>query len=367
MNNRDVYEGLRTQIERGHLPLSVIADDLHLRFKNPSIEDFDWAIECSPRYGWKQDIALIARCLVAYNGVSVQHLDHQLIDLFSRFSKSFKRKLFNHLIRFTERAKDSFMYLEAYCYEDESRALWRAWKANRLMGLSPLEGQTRLTPLQVSWITWNTAEDERLTQKDEWDKVLFSASAFNGSVQKIRAKWDSSDQEEEENREKIRQAARTGELETLKDGVNGQRKKSVKDLQEEMRRWVAGEEDMHDRVVREYKETMKRKVYEQQERAQRMREESIRRERELRQHNIVANPVHGLTDSELQKFLAKKDLDKTSILTGEEDEYRYEVLERVVFPDVESGNISLREDGKGLVQKEGQTLMDKIASRKPTM
>jgi len=365
MQTPDVYEGIRIQIEKGHLPLSFILGDVHLKFRNPSIEDFDLVAEISPTQGWKQDVALLSSCLLTINGRDATGDINALIDAFSCVSKSLKRVLFSNLIRLTDKARKSYVYLEAYCYEEESRALWRSWKANRFMGFNPVLHQTHLSPLQVSWVTWNTAEDERLQSRDEWDRTLFSASAFNGSVQKIRNKWDSSDKEEEENRENVKKAAREGNLDKAKEGVKGQRQKTVKDLQDEMRRWVSGEEDLHDQIVREYKETIRLKVKEQAERAVKMREEKIRREQDVREHSIVARPVHAVSADDLRAILAGKE-DNTSIATDELSEYRRDVVERFVLTDEDKGNISLSRDGKSLVQK-SESIMDKVSQRKPTI
>lgn len=366
MESRDVYEGVRSQIERGYLPLSVVLGDVHLKFRNPSLEDFDLAPEISPMYGWKQDVSLICSCLLAVNGRDVRYETHDLLKAFSCVSKSLKRILFSHLIRTTDRARRSFVYLEAFCYEDESRALWRTWKANRYMGFSPVGNQDKLSSLQSSWVTWNLAEDDRLAQREDWDRTLFSASAFNGSVQKIRSKWDSSDKEEEEHRAQVMKAAREGDLEKVKEGVSGQRQKTVKDLQEEMRQWVAGEEDEHDRIVREYKETVRNKVKEQAERARRMREESIARERELREHNVVARPIHAVSEDELKRIMRQRS-DNTSIDPGVVDEYRAGVIDRFILTGEEAGNIALSEDKSALVQKKSESLMEQVSGRKPTL
>jgi len=365
MGSPDIYEGIRSQIRLGYMPMSVILGDVYLKFRSPSIEDFDLVSEISPTQGWKQDMALLSICLVSINGRDVGREVHAFLDVFSDVSKSYKRNVFSHLLRLTERARKSFIYLEAYCYEDESRALWRSWKANRYVGLNPVSHQHTLSALQVSWVTWNLAEDERLDSREEWDRTLFSASAFNSSVQKVRQKWDAGDKEEEENRKQVIKAAREGDLEKVKEGIQGQRKKSVKDLQEEMRQWVSGEEDEHDRIVREYKETVRQKVKEQAERAQRMREEKIQRERDLREHNVIARPIHAVSDEELKRILQGQ-TDKTSIDTGEVSEYRRDVIERFVLTGEDRGNISVSDDGKKLVQK-SESMMEKIAGRKPSL
>lgn len=360
----DVYSDVRVQLSEGSLPLTIKVDGLFLKLGSPNSEDFRWAEEVSPRLGWRQDFALVAKCVHSINGrvLSVEDKFDTLTVLMGT-SKPLKRLLHTNLIHLISRSRKAFEYLEAFCYESESRVLWRIWKAQKDFGISPVQGQIVFSDLQIAWVLWNTSEDDRIAQKEQWDRALFQASAMNSHVNKIRTKWDAAEQDEEDYRERVRTHARAGKPLSAQD-PKARRKSRVKteaDLREEMRKWVAGEEDEHDRAIREYKETMKRRLRETEERAQRMREAAIQRRRDLSDTSLISQPIVGLSEEQVARLKSNKKYVETDE-TSERNDY---VMNRYVLSGVQAGKLSVNEQGE--IVAKSKSLMDQVKQRNPTL
>ena len=183
--------------------------------------------------------------------------------------------LFVHnLVGRQERAKQASY---VFVYERASRDFWRVsgarpWERNQIEA----SRQAGDNPVLKWWVTFNQLEDMREQFLPHWRayKLITSATSPKG-VKKIN---DADDRQEQEERER-REAAlhryfwyRAGRL--TEEGYRvgwgkGQLgikpfagAKSVEELEREYRQWVRGEEDDHDRIVREYKETTLREIEE---------------------------------------------------------------------------------------------------------
>jgi hypothetical protein len=267
-----------------------------------------------------------------------------------------------------ESAKEAHQYLEAYCYEDESRSLWGMWLANQKFGYSPIRNQTILNEIQTSWVNWNLAEDERKSSRIAWDQALLVTSSMNHKgAKEISSKWEVTDKKEEEYRSEIKRKAKTGTLDTA--SVSNLRNKldTFDDLKEEMRKWVAGEEDDHDKIVREYKESMYQRIEENKQRAEDIRRRNEERRKDLSIFNdpsYRSSPVVALSDEEVKKMVSSTK--KYKISDDHEEKFEH-VKERYITARQSSGNLKIGEDGDIVdTKKSKQSLMDEIKKR-PTV
>lgn len=363
----DYYSGVRSQILNGYVFRRFYIGDSTLKLRNPTDSDFSYSEEVS-RQKWKQDLSIVARCLYSVNGERITDYRTSMRYLEGLSILPYRRLLFN-LISLIKKAQDSYDYLEAFCYEPESRSLWATWKAQQAFGYPPVLGVEQFTSIQTSWVIWNQSEDQRLESKSEWDRTFFAASAMNSSVSKIRKKWDSADEKEEREREKIRVNARKGitkEREDKRERINGVVKdKGEEDLRDEMRRWITGEEDEHDQIIREYKDRMRRSISEAELRAQRVREEAAARRRDnfALDKSSIGSPIVGLTDEQVLS-LSKK---RSSLLpTGEYEEKHDRIMSRYITTQESKGNLSVDEEGR-IISKERKPLMEQVAGRVPKL
>ena len=356
-----VYDPLRKQLEKGYLSVSFIIGDLFLRIKSPDYEDMEWVEEVSPRLKWKRDLALVSRCLISVNGVRLEN-PFETMRVLRSVSTILFRRIYLYTIYLIEESKKAYEFLEAFCYEDESRNLWSTWKANQKFGYRPVNNVERLSYLQTSWVIWNMHEDERLKNRGMWDQTLFGASAFNSNVSKIKNKWEQADKDEKANREEVKRQARLGKPKKVKKverTSGGVVKKTEEDLIDEFRRWCAGEEDEHDRIVREYKDYIRNKVRESEIRTEEMRMRAIERRREV--EGVKANPIVGLTDAQVIELQSRKS-SHNLVEMGESSSLRDHISSKYLFATEDKGNLKIK-DGKIIENK--SSIMDSIASRKP--
>lgn len=367
------YKEIRHLIYDGFLHNHIIIEehDFFLKLKNPSNVDLDWISEYSPTLMWKKEIALLSRSVHSINGRSFNDEDtFNLIKLLSTFNTQTINRISSIVYRLMETAKDAHQYLEAYCYEDESRSLWGMWMANQKFGYSPIRNQTMLNELQTSWVNWNLAEDDRKSTRLDWDQALLITSSMNHKgAKEIGSKWESNDTKEEEYRAEIRKKAREGTLNNKSVSKLRNNLDNFDDLKEEMRKWVAGEEDDHDKIVREYKESMYRKIEETKERAEEIRRNNEERRKDLSIFNdpsYKSSPVVALSDEEVKKMVSSAK--KYKISDDHEEKFEH-VKDRYITARQTSGHLKIDEGGNIVDTKnksEKQSLMDELKKR-PTV
>ena len=368
----DPYQEIRHLIYDGFLQNHIIISegDFFLKLRNPSNEDLDWVSEYSPTLMWKKEIALVGRSIHSVNGRKIDRENiFDLIRFFSTFNTQTISRISSITYRLMESAKNAHRYLEAYCYEDESRSLWNMWMANQKFGYSPIINQTKLNELQTSWVNWNLAEDDRKSSRRDLDQSLLITSSMNHKgAKEISSKWEATDKREEEYRQNIKKSAKEGHLN--KESVSKLRNNldTFDDLKEEMRKWVAGEEDDHDRIVREYKESMYRKIEDSKLRAENIRRDNEERRKDLSIFNdpsYRSSPVVALSDEEVKKMVSSTK--KYKISDDHEEKFEH-VKDRYITAHQTSGHLKIDEDGNIVDTKksEKQSLMSQLKKR-PTV
>jgi len=369
----DCYSEVRNVITQGGLFRTIVfpSKDISLKIKNPSFDDLDWTYEYSPTQAWKRELAFVARSLHSINGRHIQSSEDALywvVDFLQTLSPSLLRTLISYNFVLLEQSRKAHSFLEAFCYEHESRSLWSQWKAHSAMGFDLSRGLFQnLNVTQSSWVSWNQAEDERVRVRVEWEQALLVTSAFNHKgAQEIRNNWKSEDQANEDYRNKVCQLARSGVTDFEKErSLLKNRLDSFDDLKEEMRKWLAGEEDEHDRAIREYKSAMYQKIEDDKRRAEEIREASRRRIQDINEIRASASPIRAYTDDEI-KYLSPST--KKFKQTNEHAERFEHVKERYITARETTGNLTINEEGEIVSNKPQEpSLMDQIKNRTPSI
>ncbi len=357
------FDNIREIIEKGFLTQSFKINGTSIKIKNPNFNIFEWADEYSSN-PIERNISVIARCIISISGMEFKDFTFELIEellnshLFFILSKM--NIYANSLMR---KAVHSHKYLEAFCYTDESRYLWKAWKARSLFTTHKLDD---LNNIQISWVLWNEAEDERLESDKEWEKAFFIASATNPKgVESVQKKWKSKENTENSRREEIVQNAINGllEIENNKQDKTKpitKKHKSFDDLREEMRRWVAGEEDEHDYAVRSYKDEIQRNLDNMKRQSEEIRKRNKEKRREL-DSAITGISLQGLSEEQIKSKIKPYKESNPDI-----NMVNNSVINDFIQTPIERGNLSV-EDGLIKDTYKPSSLMDKISQRKPTM
>jgi len=367
----DYYRGIRALISEGGLfrRVSLKRDNFVITLKNPLLSDLNWVFDFSPFDLTLRECAFVAVCCFSVNGYRVKKKHNA--DIANYFHEKYSPIVIRYLSRICstllDESREAHRYLEAFSYEYESRSIWRAWKANAQLGFKAFDGDV-LNDTQASWVAINQMEDEKSKNRVLWEQALLVTSSMNPKgAQEVRKNWDKNDELDEQYRARVCELARQGIFDTEGERESLRRKKdSYDDLKEEMRRWMAGEEDDHDRAVREYKEFMYKQIEDENNRLNEMHEqaESYRKGihdlHEIRNNqSLTSTPVRAFTDEEINSLSSVKVYKETN-----EHQERYEhVKERYIMAKETSGNLRVEEGH--IVPVSEPSLMDQISKRVP--
>lgn len=225
---------------------------------------------------------------------------------------------FTGLLNRAQRAEDA---IEPYMYETVSRLRWQALGGditNLRMGLRGAEF-IGLNLIQQLWVTFNRNEDLRNDYDSQWEgfKLVASSNSPKG-VRKIDQKDAQRRKDEDARRQSVQDryfyyqvglVDRDGFVRNRDRDLVGSRvggTKTVEELEAEMKRWVAGEFDEHDRIVEDYKQRiLARQAEVEMEREERRRQLALESERRMSE-GFEPTPLIGYTQDQLAAILAKR-------------------------------------------------------------
>jgi len=209
-------------------------------------------------------------------------------------------------------AKQNSLYdlMEAFCQESISRSLWRqtggSYPSASFSGLPT--SKLGMSPIQRFWVSHNIVEDIREKTEAEWShaKLVASAMAPKG-IEQLNAKETTLKEAERERKQDMLDRTYYKWIGYLKsDGTTKDvdvpvfRQASTPDeLAEEMRKWVSGELDFHDRVVADYKKSVL-EAYEREMEARKRSLEEVTQELEENGEDPTAIKLVGYTLEQLR-------------------------------------------------------------------
>ena len=298
-------------LEVGFLSTTVLVDDVVLCIRNPMRQDF-WLSEQCSKGDRSIAVQILSRCIWMIEGISLleeKNTSALLYPLLEDIHPVSLDALVSVVMGLNKRYKTASHDVHCYVYENISRKLWinvgRRWPCTDMMTGIPGSERLGVNNVQQFWFSWNEQEDKRKDQEWNWNLVKnqMAPHAPKG-VQKL----DKKDKQYEEKRakeyQKILDTFYYTKLGTLKkdesidivDGTYIRSASSVDELQEDMRKWVAGELDEHDKIVASYKAQVLKKLQDEdarkEERLRMVEEERRRQEAEL---GVPGKPIVGYT------------------------------------------------------------------------
>jgi len=206
----------------------------------------------------------------------------RVYEVFRGLSRGSLDKMFIALLELFRRQSKAMTAVEPFCYETSSRFLWRTYGGHHPASHAGIPGVDSLgtNNIQRMWTFFNVVEDQRIHDDTMWEGFKLSVSATSPKgVQKIDKRDQQLRQEELERRQMLQDRffyLTKGVIkEEDKNLMLEHQVKTVVDLEEELRRWIAGEEDDHDRAIREYKERILARYEQEKEARERRRAELI--------------------------------------------------------------------------------------------
>ena len=272
---------------------------------------------CSPRE-WR--VWAVATSIWMVNGRSLLGQDEVipfLADYLSEMPNTMLGVLFTTLLGLWVRVGNAIDDIEVFIYEPTSRYKWKS--INKRLMDSGVPGAERLglNTVQRIWMAFNEMEDSRRSDEMAWEGAKLVASS---NSPKAVAKIDQKDTQRRRDELDMRQRRmdqffyeKIGILKAV-EGPRGTvvsshrlASKSVEDLEDEMRRWVTGDADLHDRVVDEYKARIR--LQREREKAELAAHRMALQVERDRQAALAANegfrpqPLLALTGEQLQQML----------------------------------------------------------------
>lgn len=301
MKQKKFYEPLFKFISSGGEGLVITCGGRSYSFRTPTAYDYRSCLRYSTKVE-DQELFLLATCLQTAGGfkVSSNHA-YDLLKYFS-FLPKIKRRIMPHFWKAVEEIQETSLYFEAFCYTASSRYLWSKWKTSSKLGAF-IEGvgDHELTDIHLQWVSFNELEDEREKVEDAWNRSFFEASAMNPKgVEKVQKNWETNRKRQKERREKVIQLAEKGEV-SKDSSVDAL--KSEEDLQKEYWSWVKGEEDDHDKIVREYKEKLAEYLKNGRQLISRQKEEVEEMAGALNSLSMNT-PLKAFSDDEIEKLVS---------------------------------------------------------------
>lgn len=295
-----------------------------------------------------------------------------------RCSKPLFRAMLGTVYGFFLRSQEANHYLESFLYEDESRRIWRGIGSGRytLHSKAAIPGVETLglNALQSAWVTWNKMEDDREAQEYVWSntKVLVSLQSYKG-YESLQGKDRTRQQNEDGRRQAVKDRARTrflyGEVksDTPRPNEEVRRARTEEELEDEMRRWIAGDLDWHDQIVESYKDRIRQEQEErEQQKEQIMAELRAKRVQEEEALGVQKPALRPITPEEMEEIRRSKPSTGAKFITEADPTSRS--YNRFIRPVVQSGNLSVDSTGR-IVEKpptvrQTASLDEQIAGRK---
>ncbi len=297
-----------------------------------------------------------------------------------RSSRPILRGLLGTVYGFFSRIREAGNYFEAYLYEDDSRRLWKntgsgTYPLHKLSSVFGVE-TLGLNQWQASWVAWNRLEDERDHQEYLWSntKVLVSLQSHKG-YESLNNRDRQRQQTEDERRASVRERAeyRFKYGETTEDpnsppGETVRKARTNDELEDEMRRWIAGDLDWHDQIVEAYKNRIREQIEERERQKEEIMAE-LRVQREKQDQNLgVQKPVlRGITPEEMSQMQRENPTTGAKFVVEGDPDVRN--VNRFLKPLVQPGNLSVDEHGRiiekpPVVPESEGSLTEQVAARR---
>jgi len=376
-----LYEDVESLIMVGFLSHTVMISGVQLALRSLGPGDLfllKTRVQC-PEPSW--EVWAIASSIWMVNGIPFigeSQLTPHLAERIRRLPKRAQDILFSLVMGLFARQAKAVDATEAYCYENLSRFRWKSYGNHLASTHSGIPNMEALGSnyVQRMWAFYNETEDQRQRDETYWDglKLVVSTQSPKG-VKKIDQRDKQLMEAEQARRQAVQdkfyylaQGVLTPEQVEKKENLDvlTLSSKSPEQLEEEMRRWVAGEEDWHDKVVNAYK--AKILAQHEAEKAEMERRAVVLRERLAREESQGLKPTTalvGYTQEQMAALLSDRQPGTPGApgarILYEENRSREFLYQRHLSRRADPGLLDAR--GGGIAVREQADLTEQVANR----
>jgi hypothetical protein len=386
----EIYEDIRGLITLGFLAHPVTVNGA--RFVLRTLNDLDWKLLNLRAHGLSgKDLQtwVVAASIWMVDGMVLEGDEavlYETREVVSAMPRVVIEDLYGIVNGLMRKLTASWLRLEAFLYEDESRELWRK-EGSFLIARSHAGGSRN--PVLKEWVMFNEHEDAMDKVTHEWALAKFTASPHAPKgIKKVTAQDAARDADLQRRRERVIDRTYyevkgylTREKEKPKKAGKYQEfrmAESEEEMHDEMQRWVAGIKDEHDVVVDGVKSRIRSEVEGRKE-AERLRREAFAQALEEEGFPTTSR-ITPLIGSSGQAFVERMKARMPGTSKVYSDNTHNSAYEKYIKNDPSAGELRVTEDGQlvsgaprdprllDLLTKpdtETPDLQQQVASRKP--
>lgn len=260
------YANIKQLIFTGFIPVRVKYGKLDLVLKAVTPKEYEYIDLISQTDRDKVPLYFLYSLVLVGNQEVIPHrkeLHDYITNLFNKLPGALVTRLYTLISQVQEHYSSCYEHLEAYLYERESRYRWDVYKT-KILNSTLLDGMgdAGYNTAQEVWVGFNQREDERSQMDVLFANAKFIASAFAGAKEIKRIERLEKMRENEENlrRQNVRLKNKITKLQLTKPIT------TAKDLVDELKRQIAGEKDLHDKLIEIHERKMAKEAQERKER-----------------------------------------------------------------------------------------------------
>jgi hypothetical protein len=388
---KPLYEDVETLVETGFLSHQVRIGSLNLSFRSLFPSD---SFMLSHRVGLRASSRQwqtwsVASAVWMVDGMCLlddPEAPSKMYRLVKDLPPTTIDTLFSIVIGLFRRTGAALTRTEAYCYEPYSRATWRMCGRQIPSKTGGVPGIDRLgmNHVQRMWVAYNLAEDDRDQMLREWSaaKLVASASSPKG-IKKLNTADERLRTTENTRRrdavEKMVEMVMYGkshkkEQQLWRVRVQGElvevpamsAPRTEEGLQDEFRRWVAGEKDWHDIIVDTYKDRIRAKFDDE-----RQTREALLTEAQMEPGVTGGTQMVGYTLEQIREIRPELLSARPSAKKVFDGSAPARTYEKYVEHDAEPGRLRADEHGVWEAPIEQpparRSLSDQVAARRPAL
>ena len=376
----EIYEDVRLLLMPGFLAHPVSVNKVRLVVR--SLDVSDWYVlryraEEATEHEWRAWV--VASAIWMVNG-SVIINDEDAIPLLYEMCRSLPfaalTDVHGVVMALVRRARDAAEAIEGYLYEDESRHLWRSDGPLFLSDPAQRGFLRARNPILKLWIYYNQMEDLRESNDFLWSLAKFQAGPHAPKgCKKINAQDQKRARELETRRQRTMDRTyyvAKGLIEDTPAAARSNKRRlsdvhlaeTPEELQEEMRRWVAGEKDEHDNVIDGIKAKIRAEV---EGRRAKEAERRVLLQKALEDEGIRPSRLVPLSGKAGQDFLDRVKARVPGVSKVMQDNTHNSAYEKYIARPTEVG--VLRVDDSGRVTSDLPTdekMLEMMRKRQPT-
>ena len=263
--------------------------------------------------------------------------------------------LFSLLLGMWSRMNEAANSIEVFCFEMSSRYQWKTMgmEGLRRSGVPGAEN-LGLNVVQRIWVAFNEMEDTKRSEETAWEGFKLVASSNAPKAIKKMDERDhqrrADDQESRQRRLDLHYYGKLGVVDEkgVVQGTDGsmhriQGVKTVEDLEDEMKRWVTEDHDLHDQVVADYKERI-RVQHETEAQEREARRQALQRKREelgWEDGKFRPQPLMAMSAEQLQAMLSQRQMGRPGVSFIPKSQTTEKLFNKYIGERPDAGNLAV--------------------------